>query len=183
MRLPITLVPLALAACGSQPSVTAQNASVEEVNAKMMAAGGATFLSPGQWRSTVTVSKLDMPGLPPEAMKAVQAELTKPRQTLSCLTPEQAKKPAADFFAGKDSKDCRYDHFRMEGGKLDAKMTCSAGGQAMVAAFDGTYAPETFKLAMTMKGARGGAAAAASMPDMALTVDSRRVGACTGKEG
>lgn len=180
MRHLLIMLPVALAACGSGPSVDAENASVAEVNEKVKAAGGTNFLTPGQWQSTVTVSKMDMPGLPPEVMRQMQGELTKPRQTSSCLTPQDAKKPAADFFAGKDSKECRYDHFRMADGKLDAKMTCNSGGAAMVAAFDGTYAPETFKLNMTMKGAAGGTT---PMPDMALTVDARRTGECTAKAG
>jgi hypothetical protein len=174
MRHLYVMLPLMLAACGSGTTVTAENASVAEVNERVKAAGQAIAMKPGHWDSTVTVTKMDIPGLPPAAAAQLQGEMTKPRTSGSCLTEEEAKKPAADFFAGKNSKACRYDRFRMTDGTIDAQMTCSEGGQAMQAAFSGTYEPERFKLDMTMKGVGG----AAAMPAMAMTVDARHTGAC-----
>lgn len=181
MKAAFILLPFALAACGSKPSVSAENASAEEVAAKVKAAGGqAAFLSPGHWDSTVTIERVSIPGMPPEIaahMKQVMAG----KVSGSCLTAEQAKKPGADFFGGKDRKDCRYDHFDMGDGKLNARMTCGGEGGSAIMTMGGTYGPDSFKLAMTTE-TKGGAGPAESMT-MAATIDSKRTGACTGKEG
>ncbi|MBL7372744.1 hypothetical protein INQ23_25850, partial [Escherichia coli] len=52
--LPLSLT-LAAAACNSGPTVTVENASVEEVSNKVAAAQGAgSFISPGHWDGKVT---------------------------------------------------------------------------------------------------------------------------------
>ena len=186
MKAIVVLLPLALAACGSKPSVSAENASVEEVAAKVKAAGGqAVFLSPGHWDSTVTIQQVSIPGMPPEVTAHMKQAMAG-KVTGSCLTPEQAKRPGADFFGGKDRKDCRYEHFEMGDGKLDARMVCSgagAGGAATIT-MQGTYGPDAFKMAMTTE-AKGGAGAPMGPMGpmtMAATIDSKRTGACTGEE-
>ncbi len=180
MKTVILLGALALAACSSEPSVTAENASVAEVQEKIKAAGGKTvFLSPGRWESTVKIDKVDIPGMPAELAQHMQAAVGG-KVSASCLTPEEAKKPAADFFGGKDRKDCRYEHFTMGDGKLDAKLTCGGDGGTATVAMKGDYDPGHFRIAMTTD-----AKAGPNMPGamtMAATVDSKRTGACTGKE-
>ena len=42
-----------------------------------------------------------------------------------CLTPEQAKRPQGKFFNEQAANNCRYDHFTMGGGKIDAAMRCN----------------------------------------------------------
>ena len=39
----------------------------------------------------------------------------------TCLTDADVKKPKEDFFAGKN-RNCRYYHFTMSGGKIDAAL-------------------------------------------------------------
>lgn len=178
----LIILPLLLAACHSGPSVSADNASVAEVDAKVKAAGGrAVFLTPGHWESTVTIDRVDIPGLPPgmaDKMKQVAAGRTQ----ASCLSDAEAKKPAGNFFGGDAGKDCRYEHFRMAGGALDAKMICkgrSVGEQATVV-LAGTYGGDAFHLKMRT-GASGGGVASDGIA-MAATVDAKRTGACTGQE-
>lgn len=182
MKHAIALLPLALAACESKPSVSAENASVAEVAAKVKAAGGqAMQLTPGRWESTVTIDRVDIPNMPPEVM-ANMKKATAGKVAASCLTAEQAKKPAAEFFAGKDRKDCRYDHFTISGGQLDAKMTCGDADGKAVVTMKGAYAPETFRVAMTTEAAGSARTPAGSM-SMAATIDSKRTGECKGDEG
>ena len=88
-------------------------------------AGDQAFVRPGLWESKVTIEKFDMPGMPPEMaqrMKTMMAQ-NQEHDFQSCLTPEDVKRPKEDFFAGKNNK-CRYDHFTMGGGKIDAAMHC-----------------------------------------------------------
>ena len=57
-------------------------------------------------------------------------------------------KPKEDFFAGKNN-ECRYDHFTMGGGKIDALMHCGkkdAGSDHAVWA--GTCGPDSYQMQM-----------------------------------
>lgn len=179
----IIIVPLLLAACHTGPSVSADNASANEVDAKIAAkTGGApAFLSPGHYDAVFTITKMDMPGLPPAAAASMQKEMGKATKTESCLTEAEAKKPAASFFAGEDAKECRYDHFTMGGGALDAAMTCKTDDGGSTMSIKGTYSGDGFHLAMTTA-ATGKPGQPASRMSMAGVVDAHRTGACTGKE-
>jgi hypothetical protein len=176
------LLPALLAGCHSGPSITAQNASANEVDAKLSAAGGAAqFLSPGHWDSVFTVHSVDVPGLPPQAAAQMKAALANPKPSGSCLTPEEAKKPAGSFFAGDTDNDCRYDHFTMSGGAIDAVMTCKSADMTQTTTLKGNYSADTFHLDMTSKGIGNARTPMANMT-MSMTVDAKRTGACTGKE-
>lgn len=179
LLLPATL---AFAGCNSNPSVTAENASVNEVNAKLSESGGVSrFLSPGHWDSVTTIRDLEMPGLPPAEAARMKTMLNKPTQNGSCLTPEEAKQPAGSFFSGGEDNDCRYDHFTMTGGTVDAAMTCKSEEGTQAIAFKGNYTSDTFHLDMSTK-ATGATPGPMSNMTMAASVDAKRTGACTGHE-
>jgi hypothetical protein len=89
-------------------------------------------------------------------------------------------KPAADFFSG-DNKDCRYDHFSMAGGRLDAKMVCKSQGMSITATMTGKFSSENYQLSMTSK-TEGAAGQPMSAHTMTLKMDARRTGECTGTE-
>lgn len=180
MKRALLLLPVLLAGCHSGPSVTAENATANEVDAKLAQSGAtAQFLSPGHWDSVVTIHDVQVPGMPPSAAAQMKAMINKPTTDASCLTPEEAKKPAGSFFAGSDDSDCRYDHFTMTGGAIDAVMNCKDEHATQTVALKGSYNADTFHLDMTTKSA--GAGPMANMT-MAMTVDAKRTGACTGKE-
>ena len=65
-----------------------------------------------------------MPGMPAEMASQMKGITNRIETDQQCLTPEEAKRPKEDFFAG-DNKNCRYDHFTMAGGKIDALMKCT----------------------------------------------------------
>lgn len=173
--LPLSLT-LAAAACNSGPTVTAENASVEEVSNKVAAAQGAgSFISPGHWDGKVTITNLDMPGMdkmPPEMAKAMKDKMMKGQEFASCVTEADVKSPKAGMFGG--DKSCRYDHFTMAGGTIDAKMTCEAAGQKRDMTIRGNYSPDSYHTEVTSTGGQAGT--------MAMTIDAKRAGACTGKE-
>lgn len=167
-----------LAGCDREPAVDARNASVEEVAEQVRdAAGGSElFVRPGKWRSEVTIEEVSMPGLPPEMaerMKAMVAQ-NQTRSFESCLTEEEARRPKEEFFAGK-SNACRYDHFTMDGGKIDAKMRCEQQGVTQVMQMAGTYAPDSYRMRMSTSTEGGPAGSALTMR---MRVDSKRVGQC-----
>jgi hypothetical protein len=179
MKRALLLLPVLLAGCHSGPSVTAENATANEVDAKLAQSGGVSqFLSPGHWDSVATVHDVEVPGMPPSAAAQMKTMIGKPATGASCLTPEEAKKPAGSFFAG-DESDCRYDHFTMADGTIDAAMTCKGEHATQTVALKGTYSADTFHIDRTTKS--NGAGPMADMT-MAMTVDAKRTGACTGKE-
>jgi hypothetical protein len=167
---------LPLAACDSEPKVDARNASAEEVAEQVADAGGSDiFVRPGKWESRVQIEEFDLPGAPAEAKAAMRGMHDQAMVSESCLTPEEAKRPKEDFFAGKD-KNCRYDHFTMGAGKIDAAMKCTGEGMAQTMVMQGSYSPEAYQMRMSMK-ADAGVGPAGGMK-MTMRVEARRVGEC-----
>ena len=55
---------LALAACNRGPQVHEENASVDEVAAKVReATDGSKFIRAGEWKSTGTIEEMSIPGM------------------------------------------------------------------------------------------------------------------------
>lgn len=172
----LTLPLLTLAACNSSPSVSADNASLEEVAAKVKESGAASSIrmNPGEWVTEAKLEEMEIPGMPPQAAEQMKAMMS--RQVSGhkyCLTAAQAEKPDADFFSGAKT-GCTYDHFEMAGGKVSGTMRCSQGGASQTVVFDGQYSPDSYQMHMnsTVEGGPQG-----SMK-MAMSMNSKRVGDC-----
>lgn len=166
---------LPLAACNSGPTVEAENATAGEVGAAIEAAGGAAnFVSPGKWRSQVTIESLTMPGMPPEMAARMREQMAGQMTTESCLTQAEVEKPNAEFFGGKDDT-CKYDRFAMGGGKIDILMTCGAGAARNTMAMQGTYSSDRYSMTANSQGGEDGVA-------MKMRVEAQRIGACDGTE-
>ena len=182
MRVAFVLLICAAGACSrSEPDVDARNASVAEVAEQVRGATGEQgFVRPGKWLSQVTVEDVSAPGLPAQVRDQMQGMMAKQSSYESCLTPEQAKRPKEDFFAGKDNQ-CRYEHFTMGDGKIDARMKCSTEGMSQTMEMAGTYSPEAYNMRMTTKAE--GMPGPASEMSMRMRVDAKRVGECNAKQG
>lgn len=174
---------LPLAGCKKAPEVNEKNASVAEVAEAVRESRGDAFVRPGKWQSKLTIEEFEVPGLPPEMaqrMKQTMAQYQE-RSFETCLTKEEAKRPKGDFFTGKDEGNCRYDHFRMGSGKIEAVMRCggdSEGGR-QVMQMAGNYSPNSYDMKMSMK-QEGGESTAAGMT-MTMKVDAKRIGECDAK--
>jgi hypothetical protein len=173
-----------VAACNKGPDISVKNASVGEVAEKVReAAADQTLVKPGRWESKITLLEVEAPGLPPQYAQQMKQTIGKAQggTVTTCLTEADIKKPKEDFFAGR-SKNCRYDHFTMSGGKIDAQMNCTTGdrGGTMSMAINGTYSAESYEATMAMNMA-GGEGRMSGMK-MKSHTESRRVGACKGDE-
>lgn len=169
---------LPLAACGSKTEVNAKNASVEEVANKVREVSKAEgTIQPGKWQSTMTIEDMSMPGMPAEAQDQMKKMFAQARVTESCVTPEEAANPNPKMFAGNDQ--CRYDHFTMGGGKIDAEMHCTQQGMTQAMTMNGTYGPDAYAMHMTSSTKGGPAGEAMSMK---MKVEAKRIGECTGKK-
>jgi hypothetical protein len=172
----ILLLGLALpfASCGPSPTVSEENATVEEVADKVReASGDRGLIRPGKWVSSVTIEEVSIPGMPRETAEQMKGMLTQTRRAESCLTPEDAKQPNATFFAAGDQ--CRYDRFEMRGGKIDAVMRCQQDGTTQVMEMTGNYSPTSYTMRMNSKteGGPGGEAMT-----MQMRVEATRTGEC-----
>ena len=172
---------LPLGACNKSPEVNAKNASVEDV-AKQVRESGAdqSMVRPGLWESKVTIDQFEIPGMPPEMATRMKSMMAQQQEHgfKSCLTAEDVKRPKEDFFAGKN-KECRYDHFTMGGGKIDAVMHCGKGDGAQTMQMAGTYSPDSYQMQMATK-VEAAANEAGGMA-MKMRVEARRVGDCAAK--
>ena len=141
---------------GCEKKVEMTNASAEDV-AKAMK--DQDSFKPGQWNTTVEIIDVKLEGLPPKdaemASMMAKAMKGKKQSQESCLTPEQAKKPVTEMFAGKDKGICTYDKFSMVAGKMDAVMVCAppgGGAGKMQLTLDGDYKAESYAVNVQMKG-------------------------------
>lgn len=172
-------IALPLAACGSEPSVSEQNASVEDVSERVREASREQgLIRPGKWMSTVSIEDVSLPGMPADTAERMRSMLSQTRSVESCLTPEQARQPNANFFSGNDQ--CRYDTFTMTGGKIDAVMRCEHQGTTQVMEMEGTYSPTSYEMHMrsVTEGGPGG-----ETMTMQMKVAAERVGECESEQG
>lgn len=178
----LALAALVLTACDSGPTVSATNATPEEVQQKVEAAGGAAVMvNPGRWEGTTTMHEIDIPGMPPEAREQMKAQIGAAQNFASCVTEEDVKQQKAFFTGTHDDKSCKYDHFEMANGKVSAALKCDRGAEGrMEMTMDGSYTPDRYEMKMASK-AEGGPAAAGQMT-MSMSVQAKRVGVCTGAE-
>jgi hypothetical protein len=175
MHLILGVAVLALAACGKSGG---GNESAAAGGGGSASAAGVS-LQPGEWEMKTEVVNVAAEGLPAgiaEGMKAQAASTTK-----TCMTPEEAKGPKGDIFAGKDS-NCKSESFSWSGGKIKGKTVCSAGGGSgkTEMEMDGTYSAQNIDMTMKTKTDLAGKAMT-----MEMRVQGRRVGECTAgsKEG
>ncbi len=180
-RIPLfAALALPLAACGSGgPTVTATNASMAEVASKVATANaGGDMISPGRWEGTLKIDHMQMPNmdrLPPEVRRQMEARMAASHSFVSCVTEEDIK-AREGFFRGDNARNnCRYDHYTMAGGKLDAAMNCTLPTGSMAMRMTGSYAPDSYHIETEAKSDGAG-----PIGSNAMTIDARRVGACRG---
>lgn len=169
----------ALSACGDDKSVEKKDASAAEVAKAVKDAG--VKLKPGRWELTMNFAKFEVEGMPPEAKKAMEQMLGKGRTYSNCLTEEEAEKPDGAFF-GQEGANCRYETFTMDGGKVDAAMTCKGEGpQGATEAkmkMTGTYGADAYTMTMDMQGA----APNGKTMNMTMAIAGKHAGTCQGNE-
>lgn len=152
----IVLPLIALAACGKAPATKqadpeaapAAAAAVEQVKVK-----------PGEWETTTELVSMELEGVDPAMLKS---NIGKKTVIKNCVTPEQAARPAAEFFSNPEARNghCKSEKFEMAGGQMSGIVTCQGGENqqgAMRMEMSGTYAPDAYAttVSMTSSGAGG----------------------------
>ena len=176
MKKTIALTMLALTACNRGSEVKVENATPEEVAAKVEQSGAANDIQiePGQWRVVSEIRLAEMKGMPEAVAAQMKASMERKSTDLQCITPEEVKKP--DVFAGKQDGSCTYESFEMGGGKIDAVMHCGAGdGGRMTMTMKGSYSPRAYTVDATMD---TGSAGGVQGMKMAMHSTATRIGDC-----
>lgn len=165
---------LVLAACGKSGGGNESSGSGGGI------LGGGVSLQPGEWEMKTEFVNVAAAGLPAgmaEGMKKSASSTTR-----TCMTPEEAKGPKGDLFAGDKSGNCKSEGFSWSGGKISGKTTCTGQGGVgkTVMTMDGSYAAQTMD--MTMKSETD---LAGKPMTMEMRITGRRVGECSAatKEG
>ena len=185
MRALVPCLALTVAACGGESTrdsaaatgeVEMRNASVVDVAEQARAASAATRFQPGQWRSTVEVVDVQVPGMPEGMAEQMRQQMMSRSSVTSCMTEEQSANPSESLFGGQRGQ-CRFDRFSMKAGRVDAVMTCAGDGRAIEAAritmtgtFDATHF-ETESAIESTGGERG-------RMSMRSRVKGERIGDC-----
>ena len=171
---------LVLAGCSRQEATSpAGQSSAQAAQSHAAAPTPVVTMHPraGRWESTMRLEKMEVANLPPQARAAMQNQRGMTQTFTTCLTPEQAIQPDARFFQNS-AENCTYDHFTMQGGRIDAEMSCKAGKGTTRTRMVGSFSADTYDVAISSKGEM--------QPGMPMTVEmairSRRTGDCTGKE-
>lgn len=140
---------LSLAACGSADDSGAP-LSEDEVAERFEE---ANRLEPGQYRSTVELVSLDMPGAPAEVTEMMKQSMSGNNATTEyCLTKEEAEKGYEAMAKNSAQGDCDVQRFDVDGGDIDALMVCkSPDGSQGTITMKGTGGRTSSDMTMTIK--------------------------------
>jgi hypothetical protein len=162
----------ALVAGCSQPAPSGEKAPAA-TEAPKPAPVGPAGLSPGQWRTTMTILEMNAPGLPAAALAHMKA---KPIVTEDCVTTDDVK-----GFVGRNAledkdqgRTCTTNSMTALGGTISGQASCKdAGGVDMNTTMTGTYSPTSVDMTIALDGKTPAGAMSQKMH-----LQSARVGDC-----
>ncbi|WP_027443601.1 DUF3617 domain-containing protein [Erythrobacter cryptus] len=139
---PIRLAPVAaaaaLAACsGDAPRTGEKAAAAPGAAAPPAAAAPSPGLMPqaGLYKTTITMTGLEFPGMPPE-MEGHGAGLARTLET--CLTQAEVDKGLTALLTRGQNGACRFERLAFEAGAFEGVMVCEADGATTRTTMSGT---------------------------------------------
>lgn len=180
---------LALAACGSsggdkggESGANGSAGAVEGGGGSAPAAAGrpsggsspGVSLQPGEWEMKMELVDVKVEGLPEGVADGMKSQAGGISRT--CMTPEEAKAPKGDMFAGDQAGNCKSEGFKWEGGRIQGKMTCAGQGGTgqTVMTMDGRYSPQSIDMTTKSETEMMGKGMT-----MEMRISGKRVGECT----
>lgn len=129
---------------------------------------------PGQYKAVITMTGIEIPGMPAE-MAGHGAGMTTTSEY--CLTQADVDKGYEEMMKRGQNGECSYESFSLDGGKMDAVMLCKTAEGTARMTMNGTATPTssdfTATMAMNFKGAGEGT--------MKFTAKHERIGDCPAK--
>lgn len=168
-----TLAILSLSACGKSDTGPKTMDQAKEEAAKLERP------KPGLYSQSMTISKFEIPGAPPEVAEAMRGAMAKAQEHQICLTSEMTEQGYREMFDKVGGKgECKYDRFDVSGGRLDAVLKCAnaAEGQATIT-LSGTVSEEGSDVNVAMD-QQGGQAPMANTK-IAMHLVTKRIGDCS----
>lgn len=169
------VLPLALAACGGEQPAGDEGGDISMADAAERMADNAVKPMAGEYRLTVEVLEVNIPGAPANIADMMRQQMAaQPSQY--CLTQEQVDKGFEEMARqGQESGDCSFNRFEVSGGSIDAEMVCNAAGQGtMTMTISGEGTPTRSVMETNMQGNMG------EMGDMTIKARAthERIGDC-----
>lgn len=171
---------LALTACADDSADHDGNGTVSaKERASEMATDGFITMQAGRWETKFVFTDIDVPALGQNKKQQIMDEIAKIASSASCLSPEEAKNPGADFFGGDGAENCTYKAFDLSGQNARMKLVCSMEGVGSVDMdLNGSMAADSFDFDSNV------AMRLPMVGKVALTgkAEGRYAGACKGDE-
>ena len=113
--------------------------------------GGNVSIQPGQYRTTVTILSITMPGLPPGAAERMKAH---PHVTEDCVTSNDVNEMMRHSLVDEDEgRTCSENHITTANGHMDGTATCrNEDGSTNAMQISGSYGSSHVEMNMTMSG-------------------------------
>ncbi|NYH95035.1 DUF3617 domain-containing protein [Novosphingobium marinum] len=149
--------------------------AIAMVSAPLDAAEEPSMMQPGKWQSTTTFSKIDMPGMPPQVAGMMKKMMGRQQSVSYCVKPEDIGRPGPDAMGGKNAKDCKYEDWSYNGGRMRATIVCKVKGQGtMRMKMAGSGSPTAYNADVdtTITGSKMGPM------HMVGKVSAKRIGSC-----
>ena len=146
------------------------------ISAEEIADASADAVKPeaGKYRSVTTAAEIDIPGAPPQAIEAMKAGMTGQTNEY-CLTQEEVDKGFEQMAMGAQDGDCEFSQFDVDGGSINAKMSCNTVDEnTMTMTMVGEATKTSMEMNMTMEGELPGMGAT----KMVIDVSHERIGEC-----
>jgi hypothetical protein len=134
-----TLAAMLLAGCSGSGNADADGdgkVSLSEAAKKAEAEGLRP--EPGYYKATMTITGMDIPGMPP-GMKGHGAGLTTTSEY--CLTAEEVDKGFEEMMKRGQNGECSYESFNLKGDRMDAVMVCKTPQGTARMTMEGTVSP------------------------------------------
>jgi Protein of unknown function (DUF3617) len=140
---------LALSACADDSADHDGDGKVSvKERAAEMASDGFIPMQSGRWETKFVFTDIDVPTLGKNKKQQIMDEIAKIASSESCLSPEEAKNPGADFFGGKGAENCTYKTFDLSGQDARMSLVCNMQGIGSVDIdLNGAMASDNFDFA------------------------------------
>jgi hypothetical protein len=168
----------ALAGCGGGGDGNQSGDGNQASTAK--AGGGASAnvtMQPGQWEMTVTVTRMNVPGMP----AGMTPPMPPPQTSRTCITPEEAQQASSSFLNETTGagEGCTSQNSSMSGGRIQANVQCNRPEGQVRMTMNGQYSATTLDMTQQVQTNQGG-----RNVEMEARIAGRRTGECpAGGEG
>lgn len=163
-----------VAGCSGGDADADGDGKVSMAEARDQAKAQGVMPEPGQYRATITMTGMEIPGMPAGMANHGAGATT---TTEYCLTEKDVADGFEEMMKRGQNGDCSYEKFALDDGKLDAVMVCKTEQGDARMTMNGTATPTSSQFDASMK---------MNVPEMgegtmSFTAKHERIGDCPAK--